>query len=515
MLKKRISKAVSATLITSALVAGTVMPTFAGEQLGQNDFNAGVGLPWHICESGPVTNLAFDISGGTYNIEVVNNGGMDEGGESRWDCQFRHRSLVIESGHTYTVKFEVTSDSTGSIYTKIGDFSGKIEEWHNLMGATSVSGTSSPTGEFGATWDPIKVTAGETLKVEASFTAKESIPAAEWAFHFGGAGEHQSTDCMPDGANLKFDNLYLTDSSATNDWKTRMGSVNPYDDQEHYAVRVNQVGYYTNLQKKATVVVDSGDKTPKSFKVVDASGATAFEGDTVSFGADPDSGQTVHTLDFSGLKEEGTYHIEMGSDYDIPAAADYTDVTNTESREFMISDHLYTEATSDDGTRMTAKGTTYNSSNLFTDAFNYFYHNRSSMKLDAKYITSGDKSSLVRGFNTSHDTAFIQSHWVRSYGGDDTEVEKGSSLTAEKGWFDAGDHGKYVVNGGVSTWTLANIYEMAKAHGTEDSLNDLIVIPEDGGAINDVMDEVMYELDFFEGMIVKSSDPKTYTWDLT
>ena len=27
------------------------------------------------------------------------------------------------------------------------------------------------------------------------------------------------------------------------------------------------------------------------------------------------------------------------------------------------------------------------------------------------------------------------------------------------GWYDAGDHGKYVVNGGIATWTLLNEYE--------------------------------------------------------
>ena len=29
------------------------------------------------------------------------------------------------------------------------------------------------------------------------------------------------------------------------------------------------------------------------------------------------------------------------------------------------------------------------------------------------------------------------------------------------GWYDAGDHGKYVVNGGISIWTLQNMYERA------------------------------------------------------
>src|SRR5690242_21333797 len=33
-------------------------------------------------------------------------------------------------------------------------------------------------------------------------------------------------------------------------------------------------------------------------------------------------------------------------------------------------------------------------------------------------------------------------------------------------WYDAGDQGKYVVNGGISTWLLVNSFERAKRAGT-------------------------------------------------
>ena len=39
------------------------------------------------------------------------------------------------------------------------------------------------------------------------------------------------------------------------------------------------------------------------------------------------------------------------------------------------------------------------------------------------------------------------------------------SLDVTGGWYDAGDHGKYVVNGGISVWTLMNQYETFKASG--------------------------------------------------
>ncbi|WP_239670948.1 glycoside hydrolase family 9 protein, partial [Vibrio variabilis] len=33
------------------------------------------------------------------------------------------------------------------------------------------------------------------------------------------------------------------------------------------------------------------------------------------------------------------------------------------------------------------------------------------------------------------------------------------SIDVTGGWYDAGDHGKYTVNGGITTWTLLNLYE--------------------------------------------------------
>ena len=103
---------------------------FAGEQLGQTDFDTGVGLPWHICESGP-GKMDFDIADGVYKITIRDPGGASRGGEDRWDCQFRHRGLRIVSGHQYRVQYEITPSNSGKYYTKIGNLDGNLEVWHN------------------------------------------------------------------------------------------------------------------------------------------------------------------------------------------------------------------------------------------------------------------------------------------------------------------------------------------------------------------------------------------------
>ena len=214
-LRKRTVSAVAA----AALTLGTVIPAAklmiplrsdAGEQLGQTNFDDGVGLPWHIVESAP-GEMDFAIEDGVYSVTIVNPGGASRGGEDRWDCQFRHRGLKIVSGHQYKVSYEITPSNAGKYYTKIGNLDGDIEVWHNMMA------DNGP--DLGSTWDPIQIGANETKKVELTFTASQSLEVAEWAFHLGGDGQYTQGDCFPAGTVIKFDNMSLIDlTSDENDY---------------------------------------------------------------------------------------------------------------------------------------------------------------------------------------------------------------------------------------------------------------------------------------------------------
>ena len=86
LIKRIVSAAAAAVLTINSQAA---LCGFAGQQLGQTDFDDGVGLPWHICES-TTGKMDFDIADGKYKITIVNPGGASNGGEDRWDCQFRH-----------------------------------------------------------------------------------------------------------------------------------------------------------------------------------------------------------------------------------------------------------------------------------------------------------------------------------------------------------------------------------------------------------------------------------------
>ena len=163
----------AAALITCTAAAPAFMQkpsVYAGQQLGQTDFDDGIGLPWHIVESGP-SKMQFALEAGVYKITINNPGGASRGGEDRWDCQFRHRGLKIVSGHQYKVEYEITPSNSGKYYTKIGNLDGDVELWHNMMA------DNGP--DFNSTWDLIQVNANETKKVSLTFTASQSLDVAE------------------------------------------------------------------------------------------------------------------------------------------------------------------------------------------------------------------------------------------------------------------------------------------------------------------------------------------------
>ena len=483
MLKKSFGKRVASGIVTATMLAsasiavlpGMAMTASAGELLGMTDFDDGVGLPWHTCVTQPA-QLNFSISGGTYNIEIVENGGIDVGGASRWDAQFRHRKLRLRSGDVYTVKAEITADATGSIYTKIGDLSGNVEIWHNGMGDNQGRFSS----EFNSTWDPIPVTANQTLIIDSTFTSTKDMEVAEWAFHFGGAGEHQSTDCMPNGATLKFDNMSLVNETRDDDDYT------PPAEAPEYGVHGNQVGYYTNLNKKATYHATSSFNGQK-VSIIDAkSGKEVYSGTAVGGSKlDKDSGFYTAVFDFSEFTTPGTYYFA-------------TSGTTRDSYDFVIGDDIY------DG--------------VLTDAVNYFYQNRSGIAKDAAYITStgenDSKEILADKAGHNPDTAYIQNAWIKAYKNDGSDVQKSNGqITATGGWYDAGDHGKYVVNGGIAVWTLQNMYEWSLNENNNTSADKfadksgVVVVPEAGNGAPDILDETKVELDWFFDMLV----PSTYS----
>jgi endoglucanase len=85
---------------------------------------------------------------------------------------------------------------------------------------------------------------------------------------------------------------------------------------------------------------------------------------------------------------------------------------------------------------------------------------------DAKLVKMGMKAFYHNRASSATDSVFA-GKWARPAGHPDTLVHRHAStgqtgtFSAPKGWYDAGDYGKYIVNSGVSCWLLLDLYESA------------------------------------------------------
>ena len=294
-LRDRSLSIMAAAVIAVGASAQTVLPLAvinanAGQQLGQTDFDDGVGLPWHIVESSPA-EMSFELADGVYRVEIISPGGRSRGGEDRWDCQFRHRGLKIVAGHQYEVSYEITASNAGKYYTKIGNLEGNIEIWHNNM--------SDNGPDFGGSWDCINIGANQTNKVSLKFTANQSMDVAEWAFHLGGDGEWTNGDCFPAGTVIEFDNMSLVDlTSDENDYPV----TEPYQRRD---ILTNQVGYLEGRAKRATMLCSSKDSL--DYDIKDSSGKVVYSGSTEFFGYDEDSGDMVPSTSQTSMSPASTH----------------------------------------------------------------------------------------------------------------------------------------------------------------------------------------------------------------
>ena len=164
------------------------------------------------------------------------------------------------------------------------------------------------------------------------------------------------------------------------------------------------------------------------------------------------SDETVNLIDFTSLTTPGDYYIRVNN-------------IATDSAVFTVGNDVFDDA--------------------HAAVLKAYYFNRASTALEAEYAGV----------------------WARSAGHPDTNVivadnaasatrPAGTIISAPKGWYDAGDYNKYVVNSGISTYTLLAAYEHYGAFYTGLDVN----IPESGDSVPDILDEVKWNLDWLVDM---------------
>lgn len=226
------------------------------------------------------------------------------------------------------------------------------------------------------------------------------------------------------------------------------------DAQPIRPIRLNQLGLDAIGPKRAMLASAATD--PLDWQLVDAQGKVAASGRTIVFGPDAASGETVHVIDFSAFATPGKgYRLRAG---------------DMVSRPFDLGP----------GTR----------GNLARDALSFFYNQRAGMPIEARYAGAAWARAAGHANEVVHciqGKDFLGTEWPGCP----------LSFNVKGGWYDAGDQGKYVVNGGISLWTLLNAYEREHLRGKPGPFADgKVRIPEAGNGVNDLLDEARYEMEF-------------------
>lgn len=220
---------------------------------------------------------------------------------------------------------------------------------------------------------------------------------------------------------------------------------------------LNQVGFRPDTAKRA-VFAAAGSK-PLAWDLLDENGRVVANGRTIYFGPDAASGDTVHQIDFGTFRTPGIYRLR---------------VDGRTSHAFTIAPDVYRP--------------------LARASLNFFYQQRAGIAIDARFA-GGSQWARAAGHSSEVATCFKG----RDLAGTDWPGCP-YRLDVTGGWYDAGDQGKYVVNGGIALWMLQNIYEIDA--GSPPFPDGSAALPEAGNGIDDLLDETRWEMRFLLSMQV-------------
>ena len=116
------------------------------------------------------------------------------------------------------------------------------------------------------------------------------------------------------------------------------------------------------------------------------------------------SGQNVQLVDFSKLAEAGKYSIKVNG--------------NVLRSDLVVKSQTYED--------------------IVKASIKWFYYQRASMALESQYA-----GKWARAAGHTNPTAELHNSTGAS-----------GTINSSKGWYDAGDYGRYIVNSGITTYTL-------------------------------------------------------------
>jgi endoglucanase len=208
-------------------------------------------------------------------------------------------------------------------------------------------------------------------------------------------------------------------------------------------IKIDQVGYLPEAPKLAFVVSSrpASDFTVRRKR----DDSIAYRGKLSEPVNDPDSNDQLQTAEFSNLKEHGSYYL------DVPGVG--------RSWSFAIEPNVYSHG--------------------FYLSLRAFYGQRCGTAVDLSPDFPGYKHSACHLNGAFHPTS-----------------GRSGAHVSQKGWHDAGDYGRYVVNSGISTAELLWAWELFGPRVANIKLN----IPESQNNTPDILDEVRWNLDWMLSM---------------
>lgn len=235
-------------------------------------------------------------------------------------------------------------------------------------------------------------------------------------------------------------------------WLNEIKVTTSDKERQYPQIKVNQVGYTTAAEKYTTVTGWYEDMTAigagTAFQVRRATdNAVVFAG-TLALVTNFDqfvSGEKVLTGDFTSLAAPGTYYVTVAG------------LAN--SYPFRIGSDAYDA--------------------LLRDAQRYYYLQRANVALTEPFAEG-----------------WAHPAWHADDANAPLESTRRIKDNVSKGWYDAGDFGKYVSPGATAVSDLLWTYELFPSLFADGQL----AIPESGNGVPDILDEIRYEVDFLLNM---------------
>jgi len=217
-------------------------------------------------------------------------------------------------------------------------------------------------------------------------------------------------------------------------------------------IKLNQLGYRPNAKKIAIVPANDALAVANTFSVVRINDkAEVLRGELSMPLYWPYSDEQVKQADFSALTAPGDYILSVAGSID--------------SYPFSIREQTLLE--------------------VHDATLKSFYLNRSGIEIEEVYAGEFKRAA-------GHSDVDVEIHPSAASVG----RPAGATLSAPKGWYDAGDYGKYTVNSGIATYTLLMAYQHFGDFYKGVGLN----IPESANGLPDLLDEVKWNLDWLEAM---------------